>query len=59
MDKNRARTIVSLPTMVDVTLNGRPIYIESVDDNKGTAMIHPLSEPANRQEVSVSNLIEH
>lgn len=59
MDKKRAGAIVSLPTMVDVTYNGKPIYIESVNDNKGTAMIHPISEPSNRQEVSVSSLIEH
>lgn len=59
MDKKRACTIISLPTMVDVTYNGKPIYIESVNDNKGTAMIHPLSEPTNRQEVPVTNLIEH
>jgi small acid-soluble spore protein H (minor) len=58
MDKKRASTIVSLPTMVDVTYNGKPIYIESVNDNKGTAMVHTLSEPTNRQEVPVSSLIE-
>ncbi|HEX2946830.1 MAG TPA: H-type small acid-soluble spore protein [Clostridia bacterium] len=59
MDKGRASTIVSLPTMVDVTYNGKPIYIESVNDNKETAMIHTLSEPSNRQEVPVSSLMEH
>lgn len=59
MDKKRASTIVSMPTMVNVTYNGKPIYIENVNDDKGTAMIHPLSEPANRQEVPVAKLIEH
>lgn len=58
MDKKRASTIVTLPTMVDVTYNGKPIYIESVNDNDGTAMIHPISEPTNRQEVPVSSLTE-
>ncbi len=58
MDKKRASTIVTLPTMIDVTYNGKPIYIESVNDNKETAMIHPISEPTNRQEVPVSSLME-
>jgi len=58
MYRKRASTIVTLPTMVDVTYNGKPIYIESVKNNMGTVMIHPPSEPTNRQEVPVSNLME-
>ena len=59
MDTKRASTIISMPTMVEVTYNGKPIYIESVNDSRGTAMVHPLSEPTNRQEVPVANLTEY
>lgn len=59
MDKGRAKEIVSSPVMANVTYNGTPIYIESVNDNKGTAKIHPLNEPKNAQEVSLTNLMEH
>lgn len=57
MDAKRAREISASPVMVDVTHNGVPIYIESImNDNK--AMVHTLSNPSNRKEVSISDLIE-
>lgn len=58
MDKRRAKEIASSPIMVNVTYNGTPIYIESVNDNKETANIHPLNQPNNSQEVSITNLLE-
>ncbi|MDF2882627.1 MAG: sspH [Clostridiaceae bacterium] len=59
MDKIRANEIVSSPIMANVTYNGTPIYIESVNGNKGTAKIHSLNQSENAQEVSLTNLIEH
>jgi len=58
MDAQRAQEIASSPTMANVKYNGTQIYIEHVDQNNGTATIHPLEEPNNKQSVSVSNLIE-
>jgi len=45
--------------MANVTYNGTSIYIENVNAGKNTANIHPLNKPENRQEVSLTNLIEH
>lgn len=59
MDQKRARDIASSPTMINVTHNGMPIYIESVNQNNGTAYIHPLSQPDNTQEVPLTSLKEH
>jgi small acid-soluble spore protein H (minor) len=59
MDKIRAKEIASSSVMADVTYNGSPIYIESVDDNLETANIHPLNNPLNTQEVTLTNLKEH
>lgn len=59
MNQNRAKKIVSSPTMVDVSYNGTPIYIDSVNSIKGTATIHPLEQPGDRQEVLLTNLVEH
>lgn len=42
MDKERAQEIVSSSVMANVTLNGTPIYIESVNTNAETANIHFL-----------------
>lgn len=58
MDKTRAKEIASSPIMANVTYNGTPIYIESVNDTRGTANIYPLNQPKNSQEVSLTNLIE-
>lgn len=58
MDKNRAKDIASSPVMANVTYNGTKIYIENVNEDKGTAMIHPLNQPDNRQEVPLTSLVE-
>ncbi|WP_435920860.1 small acid-soluble spore protein H [Paenibacillus sp. DYY-L-2] len=58
MNSQRAKEIVSSPTMVDVTLNGVPIYIQHVDEKNETARIFPLGEPENEQDVSLSQLNE-
>jgi small acid-soluble spore protein H (minor) len=59
MNKERAQEIVSSPIMANVTLNGTPIYIESVNANTETASIHFLNNPKNSQEVALTNLQEH
>jgi small acid-soluble spore protein H (minor) len=59
MDKRRAAEIASSPIMTNVTYNGMSIYIENVDEENGTADIHPINQPNNRQEVSISSLVEH
>lgn len=59
MEKQRAREIASSHTMINVTYNGTPVYIEGVNENAGTANIHFLNKPKNSREVSLSNLLEH
>lgn len=59
MDKNRAKEIASSPIMANVTCNGTPIYIESVDEHSETANIHPIDEPEDKQQVSLSSLKEN
>lgn len=59
MDKIRAKEIASSSIMADVTYNEIPIYIESVSDKKETANIHPLRDPLNKLEVSLTSLKEH
>jgi small acid-soluble spore protein H (minor) len=58
MDAQRAQEISASATMANVTYNGQNIYIEHVDQQNGTATIHPLNEPNNKQSVSVSSLEE-
>ena len=58
MDKKRAKEITSSPTMINVTFNKIPIYIENIDEDHSTAIIYPLNQPENKKEVSLSNLTE-
>ncbi|QAA33115.1 H-type small acid-soluble spore protein [Clostridium manihotivorum] len=58
MDIKRAQQILDSEDMIDVTHNGQPVYIESVDSNASKACIHPISEPTNRQDVPLDSLQE-
>lgn len=58
MDSKRAKEICESTHMVNVTHNGVPIYIESIENDDITANIHPLNEPSNRQAVNISSLTE-
>ena len=55
MDINRANEIASSPDMASVTYNGTPIYIESVNLDKGMSYVYPLNQPDKIQEVSVDS----
>lgn len=59
MKFQRAREIALSLDMADVTYNKTPIYIELVNEDKGTASIHALDTPEVSQEVSLSSLQEH
>lgn len=59
MDRKRAKEITASPVMANVTYNGTPIYIEKVNNNNETANIYPLNHPKDKQEVSLTSLIEH
>ncbi len=59
MDKKRAREIAASLSMADVTYNDTQIYIEQVNENKGTANIHALNQPETSKEVSLSSLKEN
>ncbi|WP_066048590.1 small acid-soluble spore protein H [Robertmurraya korlensis] len=58
MDSQRAQEISFSSVMTNVTYNGKQIYIEHVDQQKGMATIHPLDEPTKKQTVSVTSLLE-
>lgn len=58
MDAKRAREIAASPVMADVMYNGVPIYIDSIKNDNATAVVYPLGNPSNRQNVSISNLVE-
>lgn len=58
MDNKRVKEIVSSPTMINVSYNGMPVYIETVNENNNTANVHFINHPDNKQEVSLNNLVE-
>ncbi|SFE79651.1 small acid-soluble spore protein H (minor) [Paenibacillus catalpae] len=58
MDINRAKEIAASPIMEDVKYNGTQVYIQHVDEEKGTARIYSLAEPDQEIEVPLRSLIE-
>ncbi|MGE8204845.1 small acid-soluble spore protein H [Heyndrickxia sp. NPDC080065] len=58
MNKQRAQEIAKSSVMCNVTYNGKPIYIQHVDENNETARIFPIGQPENEQDVSLSSLVE-
>lgn len=58
MDDERAKEIIFSPIMYEVTYNGVPIYIESINSDNTTANIHFFDQPNSSQKVSISSLIE-
>ncbi len=59
MDRQRAEEIATSPKMEHVTLNGVPVYIQNVHEQKDLARIYPLNDPENEQEVPLEKLEEH
>ncbi len=59
MNVQRAQEIAESPTLANVTFNGVRVYIQNVDENKGTARIFPIDDSENEQEVALSDLREH
>ncbi len=56
MKAQRAEEIASSPNMVNVTYNEESIYIEHVDEQNGTATIHPLDDPNKKQKCFCNQL---
>ncbi len=58
MDINRAMEIVSSPDMANVTLFGQPVFIENINRNNETAVIHLVDQPHKSREISLEYLVE-
>lgn len=58
MNLIRAKEIASMGEMVNVQYEGEPIYIQSVDEEQGTARIFPLNNPQSEKNVPVEGLLE-
>ncbi|MBS4219606.1 H-type small acid-soluble spore protein [Bacillus sp. FJAT-49711] len=58
MNRQRAAEIAESPDMKHVTYNGKPVYIQRVDDQNDIARVFHLDDPGNEFEVQVTNLIE-
>ncbi|WLR50807.1 small acid-soluble spore protein H [Bacillus tianshenii] len=58
MDARRAQSIAEAPEMINVTYNGKPIYIQHVDEKSEMVRIFPLGQPEREEEVPVQSLKE-
>jgi small acid-soluble spore protein H (minor) len=58
MNVGRAKEISQLAEMVNVQYLGECIYIQSVNEDQGTARIFPLNNPESEKDVPVDRLME-
>ena len=59
MDNQRAKEIISSPTMADVPYNGTRIYMENLNESDQCCTIHFLNQPVTKLNVPLSSLIEN
>lgn len=50
--------IVDSPTLITVKYHGFPVYVQSVDEENGTAQVFPLDDMDHVQEVDIDGLYE-
>jgi H-type small acid-soluble spore protein len=58
MDVNRAQQIVAAADKINVTLDGKSVWIDSVDSASNTATVHAEHNPGETRKVAVSQLQE-
>ncbi len=58
VDFERARQIVQSGAIINVLLNGSPVWIESLDAEKNKATVSPMDGTQNVLEVPIGELVE-
>lgn len=58
MDAKRAKAIYDSKDTIVVSLDGKPVWIEHVDEANGMATVQVGSDPLNTHTVSVDRLEE-
>ncbi|WP_134683299.1 small acid-soluble spore protein H [Brevibacillus migulae] len=58
MHIQRAQEIAASPVMAQVTYNGKPIYIQHVDEKNELARIYLLDQPEHEIDVPLQQLTE-
>lgn len=58
MNVTRAKEISQSGEMKNVQFEGEGIYIQSVNEDQGTARIYPLNNPQAEKDVPVDRLLE-
>ncbi|SEQ01468.1 H-type small acid-soluble spore protein [Piscibacillus halophilus] len=58
MDIQMLQQIVDSPTLITVKYHGIPVYVQSIDEENGTAQVFPLDQMDNVQEVDIDGLYE-
>lgn len=57
MDAQRAKEIMSSPSQILVTFEGKPVWIDEVDDSRNRASVHDI-ENGDRHQIECARLHE-
>jgi small acid-soluble spore protein H (minor) len=58
MNAGRAKEILESPIIMNVTYEGKPIIIQQVDEDSGTARIYFRENPEEEMTVPLTSLME-
>ncbi|MFD1852053.1 H-type small acid-soluble spore protein [Oceanobacillus bengalensis] len=58
MEKDRVKQIIQSHKLIPVNYNGKPVYINQIDEQKEVARVFPLDNLNSEYDVEISNLHE-
>ncbi|MDV2582774.1 H-type small acid-soluble spore protein [Alkalibacillus haloalkaliphilus] len=58
MEVNRAQEIYESPTLINVSYQGQPVFIQDIHPSENKATISPLTDIDDKQDVEVDHLVE-
>lgn len=58
MNKERVKEILCSPSLINVSYNNAPIYIEKLNEDNNTVNIYYIKHPEQKLEVPYINLME-
>ncbi|WP_017185362.1 H-type small acid-soluble spore protein [Alkalibacillus haloalkaliphilus] len=58
MEIGRVQEIYESPTLINVSYQGQPVFIQDVHPGENKATISPLSDVDDKQDVEIDHLVE-
>ncbi|GAA0454366.1 H-type small acid-soluble spore protein [Alkalibacillus silvisoli] len=58
MEVSRAQEIFESPTLIDVSYQGQPVFIQDIHPGENKVTISPLTDVDDKQDIEIDQLVE-